>query len=463
MAFEKTLPKKSENVSEWYNAIILQAELAEYGPAKGTMIIRPYGYAIWEEIQKNLDADFKKRGVENAYFPLFIPESMINKEKHHIEGFSPELAVVTIGGGEELTEKLIVRPTSETIIGTSFSRWVKSWRDLPMILNQWANVVRWEKRTYLFMRTTEFLWQEGHTAHATHEDAVDTEVWAMNAYESLFRNFFALPGYRGIKSRGETFAGAEETISYETLMPEGKALQSATSHDLGQNFAKVFDITFQNKKREKEFVWQTSWGLSTRTIGALILAHGDDKGLRLPPKLAPFQVVIIPVRLDDDIIKECVFLKEKLVLAGIRVKFDDKDETLGFKINKWEMKGAPLRLEVGKRELESGTFKSVRRDNGKENSINKKSLVKDTKKILDDIQDNMFEEAEKFLKENTYKVNNFNDFKKIMETTRGFLEVSWCENSDCEEKIKQETKATTRCKIEGNNSGECIYCGKPSK
>jgi prolyl-tRNA synthetase len=337
-----------------------------------------------------------------------------------------------------------------------------------MILNQWANVVRWEKRTYMFMRTTEFLWQEGHTAHASHEDARDTEIWAMDAYESLFKNFIALPGYRGPKSRGETFAGAIETISYETLMPGGKALQGCTSHDLGQNFAKAFDIRFQNKKGEKEFAWQTSWGLTTRTIGALVLAHGDDNGLRLPPKLAPFQVVIIPVKLDDNIVKECLTLKETLQAEGIRVKFDDKDETLGFKINKWEMKGAPLRIEVGQKELESGEFKSVRRDNGEKISIHKTKIATEVKKILDEIQNNMFKEAEKFLKDNTREVDNYDDFKKIMENERGFLKVSWCEDSECEEKIKSETKATPRCKIEGlpaqagEFKGKCVCCGRPS-
>lgn len=464
MAFNKNVPKKSDGVSEWYNAIVQEAELAEYGPAKGTMIFRPYGFAIWEEIQKNLDADFKAHGVENAYFPMFIPESMLNKEKSHIEGFSPELAVVTIGGGEELKEKLIVRPTSETIIGASFSKWIKSWRDLPMMLNQWVNVVRWEKRTYMFMRTTEFLWQEGHTAHASHEDAVATQLWAMDTYEKTFKELFALPGYRGYKSDKERFAGAESTLTYEAMMPEGKALQSCTSHDLAQNFGKVFDIKFQNKNGENEFVWQTSWGLSTRSIGGLILAHGDDKGLRLPPRLAPIQVVLLPVRIEEPILKAVEDFKKLLVAAGVRVKIDDRDETIGFKINKWEVKGVPLRIEVGARELEAGFLKVVRRDTGEADQVAIGDLVPSVQTMLQKIQENLYAEAEQFLIASTHEVSDYEQFKKIMDGEKGFIKAFWCGDVECEENIKKETTATTRCRVEQPSgvrvTGKCVYCGK---
>ncbi|MBP9763061.1 proline--tRNA ligase, partial [Patescibacteria group bacterium] len=322
MAFQKQLPKKSEDVSAWYNALVLQAELADYGPAKGTMIFRPYGYAIWELIQRELDKQIKRKGVENAYFPLFIPENLLHKEKQHVEGFSPELAVVTIGGGETLQEPLIVRPTSETIMYDTFSRWVQSWRDLPLQINQWNNVVRWEKRTYLFLRTTEFLWQEGHTAHATHEESLAMVNWAMDTYTKLYRDFFALPGYVGRKSESEKFAGADMTLTYEMMMPGGKALQSCTSHDLGQNFSKSFEIQFQAKDSSKQYAWQTSWGLSTRSMGGLIMAHGDDKGLRLPPKLAPIQVIILPVKAEEAINAACQSIADRLNEAGYRVKVD---------------------------------------------------------------------------------------------------------------------------------------------
>ena len=463
MAFHNSLPKKSENLSDWYNAVILQTELAEYGPAKGTMIFRPYGYAIWEEIQKNLDLRFKAYGVENAYFPLFIPESLINKEKHHLEGFSPELAVVTIGGGEELSEKLIVRPTSETIIGSSLSKWIKSWRDLPVLLNQWSSAVRWEKRTYLFMRSTEFLWQEGHTAHATHEDAIATQNWAMDTYKEMFEKFFALPGYIGKKSPSETFAGANNSITYETLMPEGKVLQSCTSHDLGQNFAEAFDIGFQNKNEKRELVWQTSWGLSTRSMGALILAHGDDKGLRLPPKLAPIQVIVIPVKIEDDLLNASKALVEKLAALNIRAKVDIREETIGFKINKWEVKGVPFRIEVGKRELESGVLKGVRRDTGEEIAIDLEMSGEKIKEILESIQDKMLEEARNFLRDNTHEVSDYKEFQEIMRTKKGFIKAFWCGDSKCESSIKEETTASTRCKSDSQGEeGLCIYCNNPA-
>ena len=464
MAYNNTLPKKSENVSDWYNAIVVQAELAEYGPAKGTMIFRPYGYAIWEAIQKELDARIKDKGVDNVYFPMFIPESLLNKEAEHIEGFAPELAVVTIGGGEELNERLIVRPTSETIICSSFSKWVTSWRDLPMCVNQWANVVRWEKRTYMFLRTTEFLWQEGHTIHASHAEATEMQEWAMGMYKQIFREHMALPGIVGRKSESEKFAGADMTLTYEILMPDGKALQSCTSHDLGQNFAKSFDIAYSSKEGTREFVWQTSWGLSTRVIGGLVLGHGDDQGLRLPPKMAPVQVVIIPVRAEDDILAYCEKLAAELKVLGVRAKVDARDESIGFRINKWEMKGVPVRLEIGRKEIEAGTVTVGRRDTGVKESLPADGISETLVKLLDEIQAGMLAESEKFLADNTHSVETYDEFKAIMAGPRGFIKAMWCEDADCEAAIKNETKATTRCLESGTpkEEGTCVRCGKPA-
>jgi len=460
---KRDLPKKSENLSEWYNKIILLAELADYGPAKGTMIYRPYGFAIWELIQKEMDILIKERGVQNAYFPLFIPESLLKKEKDHIEGFSPELAVVTIGGGEELSEKLVVRPTSETIMYEAYSRWIHSWRDLPLMINQWNNVVRWEKRTYLFLRTTEFLWQEGHTAHATHDEARETVSWAIHMYEDVYKNLFALPGYVGRKSESEKFAGADVTLSFELLMPEGRALQSCTAHDLGQNFSKTFGINFLNREGVSEHVWQTSWGLSTRSIGGLIMAHGDDAGLRLPPRLAPIQVIILPVRIEDEIMDYCTSLREGLKKTGVRAEVDHlENETFGFKINKWELKGVPLRVEIGRKEMEEQEVTLVRRDTRDKTKISKEQLEVEVSNLLDKIHEQLYKEAEMFLKENTRLVDSYDDFKASLLEHRGFLSAFWCEQKECEQSIKTETKATTRClPIENKaESGVCVYCRK---
>jgi prolyl-tRNA synthetase len=460
MAFDKQLPKRSEDISGWYNALMLQAELAEYGPAKGTMIFRPYGYAIWELAQAKLDKLFKEYGVENAYFPLFIPESLLNKEKSHIEGFSPELAVVTIGGGEELAEKLVVRPTSETIMYDTYSKWVKSWRDLPILINQWNNVVRWEKRTYMFLRTTEFLWQEGHTAHATHDEAIATQKWAMDTYAKVFREAYALPGYIGNKSKTETFAGATSTMTYESLMPGGKALQSATSHDLGQNFAKAFDIKFQSKLDKTEYAWQTSWGLSTRSLGGLFMVHGDDKGLRLPPELAPFQVIILPIRADEQLNEFVDKIKQQLSGTGVRVKIDDRDgESLGYRINKWELRGAPIRLEIGAKEMTTGQVKIVRRDNGEATIVAIDKLADFVRDTLASIQENLYEQAVQALAEHTHSSDNYADFKQQMDTTKGFIAAHWCGSEMCEASIKAETTATTRCSTGSGSTGKCIYCG----
>ena len=462
---KKHIPKKSDNISNWYNAVVLQAELADYGPAKGTMIIRPYGYTIWELVQKALDEKIKARGVVNAYFPLFIPESFLKKEKEHIKGFAPEIAVVTIGGGKELEEKLIVRPTSETIMYDAYSRWISSWRDLPMLINQWNNVVRWEKRTYMFLRTTEFLWQEGHTAHATHEEAWETVLWAINTYEEVYRDYFAIAGYKGIKSEAEKFAGAGSTISFELLMPDGRALQGCTSHDLGQNFAKVFNIKFQDKDETTKHVWQTSWGFSTRSIGSLILAHGDDNGLRLPPKIAPFQVVVIPVGQRLSVLEKCQVLVSQLQKSDIRVILDNgEDESLGFKINKWELRGVPVRIELGDKEAAENALTLARRDNGEKLRISADDAVNSIKIALDDIQQKMFEQSLKFLQEHTFVVNDYEEFKRVMATSRGFIKAHWCGSPECENRIKEETKATTRCRLldEKKEAGKCVYCGAPS-
>ena len=463
---KRDLPKRSENLSEWYNRIILLAELADYGPAKGTMIFRPYGFAIWELVQKELDARIKEHGVANAYFPLFIPESLLKKEEAHVEGFSPELAVVTIGGGEELKEKLVVRPTSETIMYEAYARWIHSWRDLPLMINQWNNVVRWEKRTYLFLRTTEFLWQEGHTAHATHEDAWNTVTWAIETYAKVYRELFALPGYIGMKSESEKFAGADRTLTYESLMPEGKALQSCTSHDLGQNFSKTFGISFQNKDGVSENVWQTSWGFSTRSIGGLIMAHGDDAGLRLPPRIAPVQVIVLPVREDQGITDLAAEVERTLKDAGVRAATDGADrDSIGSRINTWELRGVPLRAEIGAKEVEAKSVTLVRRDTREKISIPVGELAKRVPEILEAIQKDLYDQAEAFLKENTRTVENYTEFKEVLAEKHGFLSAFWCEKESCERAIKEETKATTRCLPldQKEEQGTCVYCSEPAK
>jgi len=468
--FEKReITKKSVNFSRWYTDVILKAELADYAPVKGCMVIRPYGYAIWENIQRGLDQEIKKADVENAYFPLFIPESFLNKEKKHVEGFSPELALVTIGGGKELKEKLAIRPTSETIIYKMFSKWISSWRDLPLKINQWGNVVRWEKRTYLFLRTTEFLWQEGHTAHASHQEAKEEAGRALKMYQSFYEDVLAMPGIVGKKSKAEKFPGADDTFSFEVLMPDGKALQGCTSHDLGQNFSKPFEITFQDKGGKNQNVWQTCWGLSTRTIGGLIMMHGDDNGLVLPPKIAPIQAVIIPIYKDkkEKVLSKAKKIKEKLEENEIRVKLDD-DEThsLGYKINEWELKGVPLRLEIGEKEIMERKIKVVKRQGLEPRAIYfmENKLEDKLNYLLEEIQTYLYNHAERFLQDNTYQPNSFDEFKEIAKSKKGFIKAFWCESEDCEQKIKQETKASTRCLPLDvkREKGKCVYCGKPA-
>lgn len=462
---KKEIVKKSQDFAGWYTEVVLKAELADYAPVKGCMVIRPYGYALWENIQKALDDLIKAAGVKNAYFPLFVPESFLKKEKEHVEGFSPQLAVVTIGGGEELKEKLVVRPTSETIMYYMYAKWIKSWRDLPLLINQWCNVIRWEKRTYLFLRTTEFLWQEGHTCHASHKEAIEEAHRALSMYAEVYQKWLALPGYLGKKSASEKFPGAVETLTYEMLMSDGKALQGCTSHDLGQNFAKPFGIQFQDKDSQRHYVWQTSWGLSTRSVGALIMVHGDDNGLVLPPLLAPIQVVIIPIfgKMDSKVLKLCQELKDKI---KDRVEiWDDKEQTFGWKKNEAELKGIPLTISVGVKELAERKVVLCRRDNNRKEEVSFTDLAQKVEEVLGKIQNDLYRKAQKYLKENTREAVDFSEFKKIMQTKRGFIKAFWCENLDCEAKIKEETKASTRLLLleAKEEKGKCVYCGKPAK
>ncbi len=462
MSDKRLLPKKTDDISEWYTSVIQLADLADYGPVRGTMIMKPYGYALWEAIRAALDPKIKAHGVGNAYFPIFIPMSFLEKEKNHVEGFAPELAVVTHGGGEKLEESLAVRPTSETIMYNSYAKWIQSWRDLPLAMNQWNNVVRWEKRTTPFLRTSEFLWQEGHTAHETHDEAVAMQDWAMATYQEIYREYLAIDGYVGFKSTSERFAGANTTLTFEALMPSGKALQSCTSHDLGQNFSKTFDISFQGRNGETEFAWQTSWGLSTRSIGGLILAHGDDSGLILPPKIAPTQVVLVPAKIQDDVVQYAERLQQALEAAGIRALIDTRDdETFGFKLNKWEVKGVPIILKLGPKEVERGVTLIKRRDTGGEAELPIEESVIYITNLLDGIQAHLLELSKQHTRENTRVATNYDDFKRIMQEHKGFIKVHWNDNPEIEANIKQETTATSRCRLIGEDApGIDFYTGK---
>lgn len=465
MSDKKLLPSKSEQPSEWYTTVIRLADLADYGPAKGTMIIKPYGYALWEMVQSAMNPEIKAHGVGNAYFPLLIPMSLIEKEASHVEGFAPELAVVTHGGGEELEEPLVVRPTSETVMYNSYAKWIQSWRDLPLMMNQWNNVVRWEKRTTPFLRTSEFLWQEGHTAHATHQEAINTQKWAMEMYASIYRDWFAMEGYVGNKSTAERFAGAAETLTFESLMPSGKALQACTSHDLGQNFSKPFGITFQTQDGNDENVWQTSWGFSTRSIGGLILAHGDNSGLILPPKMAPTQVVIVPVRTEDSIIGYCHDLKRQLSDEGIRVEVDERDdERFGFKLNKWEVKGVPIIFKIGNKEADEQRVTAQSRFKSEQREFSQDELGRNVQDWLSDIQKGMLRASKDYLAENTREAKNYDEFKQILSEHKGFIKVFWNDDPAVEERIKAETKASSRCQpIEWEEgSGTDFVTGEPA-
>ncbi|HYD35673.1 MAG TPA: proline--tRNA ligase [Vitreimonas sp.] len=466
---KQQLTPKSQDMSKWYTQVIQQAKLADYSPVKGCMVMRPSGYGIWENIQKTLDPMLKELGVENAYFPLFIPMSFLSREADHVEGFAPELAVVTHGGGEELEEKLVVRPTSETIMYEMYSKWVQSHRDLPLNLNQWNNVVRWEKRTYFFLRTTEFLWQEAHTAHATHEEEFEMVLNALEKYRTLVEDNLAIPVVKGRKSTAEKFAGADLTTTIEAMMPDGKALQAGTSHDLGQNFSKkeAFNISFLNAEGKTDYAWQTSYGLSTRVIGALIMTHGDDDGLVIPPRIAPTQVMIVPAQSTPELLGEAVKIQKQLKAQNIRAKVDtDIEHSMGWKLNDAEIQGIPVTLIVGQRELDEGSLTANIRYSKQKQKINLQTVTKDLDALLETIQTEMFAQAQKRTQALTTEVNSFDEFKNVMETKRGFLKALWCEDAVCEKAIKEETKASTRClpfiDDKGNvkeETGVCVKCG----
>ena len=451
---EKITPM-SEDFNEWYTDIIQQAQLADYSPVKGTMVIRPYGYSLWEGVQAYLDKKFKETGHENAYFPLFIPNSFIKKEAEHVEGFSPELATVTHAGGKELEEPLVVRPTSETIINHMFARWIKSHRDLPMLINQWANVVRWEMRTRLFLRTSEFLWQEGHTAHKTQEEATSEALQMLDIYAEFAENAAAVSVVKGIKSANERFAGATTTYSIEAMMKDMKALQAGTSHELGQNFSKAFEIQYSDENNELQHPFQTSWGVSTRLIGMIIMAHGDDKGLQLPPNLAPTQSVLIPIIPNEDsksVVLETVNNLHEELRNDYRIKIDDRDNiSPGFKFNEWELKGVPLRIEIGPKDIENNSVVFSRRDgvNGK-SSISIDDVSQKLKENLDDIQSNLLETSKNFRKENTIHVDSKAELIDTLNSTPGFVTCYWDENTSDEIEIKDLTKATLRCYLLDN-------------
>ncbi len=464
------LPTRSENYAEWYTQVILRAELADYSPVRGCMVIRPYGYALWENIRNALDRRFKETGHVNAYFPLFIPMSFIEKEKQHVEGFAPELAVVTHGGGKELEEPLVVRPTSETIIGYMYAKWIRSYRDLPVLINQWANVVRWEMRTRLFLRTMEFLWQEGHTAHATAEEAEEEARRMLDVYADFLENEAAIPVIKGQKSEIEKFAGAVRSYTVEAMMGNKWALQAGTSHNLGQNFAKAFNIRYLDRNNQLQYVWTTSWGMSTRVVGAIVMVHGDDQGLRLPPRLAPIQVVIVPIwRQDVDktrVVETAHRVAATLQEGGIRVHVDDREEhTPGFKFNEWELRGVPVRIEIGPRDLEADQVVLARRDMpGKEGrrTVPMAEVLSGVQVLLAEVHQSLFAQAKRFLEENTHEVSTYEEFKEVLATRGGFIRVFWAGSDEDEIRIKEETKATIRCYPfdHDGSEGTCFYTGK---
>lgn len=449
---EQSVTPQSEDFSKWYNEIVYRADLAAPSPVRGCIIIKPYGYEIWEGIKGGLDRRFKATGHQNAYFPLFIPESYIKREAQHVEGFSPELAVVTVAGGKELEEPLVVRPTSETVIGEAFSEWIQSYRDLPLLINQWANVVRWELRTRPFLRTTEFLWQEGHTAHGTEDEAEEETLQMLDVYADMAINDAAIPVIKGEKSRIERFAGALRTYTIEAMMKDKKALQSGTSHNLGQNFAKAFDIKYLDESNELKFCWTTSWGLSTRMVGAVVMTHGDDKGLRLPPKLAPYQVVIVPIYRKDEekspVMETVNRLANHLIDAGVRVHIDKREgQSPGFKFNDWEMRGVPVRMEIGPKDVEKNNAVLARRDVlGKEGKqfVSQDGIVETVQALLGDIQENMLKQATEFRDANIHDVKSYDELKKVIEDG-GWARAAWAGSDDDERRVKDETGATIRC------------------
>lgn len=479
----KDFANREEDYSKWYNDLVTKADLAEHSAVRGCMVIKPYGYAIWERMQAELDRMFKETGHVNAYFPLFIPKSFFSKEASHVEGFAKECAVVThyrlkngpdgsiiVDEDAKLEEELIVRPTSETIIWNTYKGWIQSYRDLPILVNQWANVVRWEMRTRLFLRTAEFLWQEGHTAHATADEAIEETRKMLDVYADFAEQWMAVPVIKGVKTPNERFAGALDTYCIEAMMQDGKALQAGTSHFLGQNFAKAFDVKFTGKDGKQDYVWATSWGVSTRLMGALIMAHSDDNGLVLPPKLAPTQVVIVPIYRSEEalaqISEKVNVIKKNLEKQGIRVKYDDRDtQRPGWKFNEYEFKGVPVRLAIGERDLQNGTVEVARRDTREKMSMSLEGIEDKVIGLLEEIQQNLFNKARDYRESNSFKVDSYDEFKKQLDGSGGFIYAHWDGTAETEQKIKEETKATIRC-IPLNNreeEGKCIYSGKPSK
>jgi len=469
---EKITPRATD-YSQWYIDIVTNAKLADYAPVKGCMVIRPRGYALWEMIQQGMDGLFKQTGHVNAYFPLLIPESFIHKEAEHVEGFSPELAVVTHAGGEKLEEPLVIRPTSETIIWSMYKKWIQSYRDLPLLINQWCNVVRWEKRTRLFLRTSEFLWQEGHTAHATAEEAEEETLRMLDVYRRFAEEYMAIPVLHGVKTDSEKFAGAVRTYCIEALMQDAKSLQAGTSHNLGQNFAKAFDVTYQTRNKTLEHVWSTSWGSSTRLIGAVIMTHADDKGLVLPPRIAPTEVVIVPIFKNDT--KDAVIdfarkLRDSLT-GTYRVHLDEDDQaTPGWKFSEYEMQGIPLRVEIGPRDMEKGQCVVVRRDTGEKIFLPVAEAGTRLRGLLDEIQKSLYARALEFRKAHTFHVDSYEQFKKLLDEPGGFIEAGWCGEGACEAKVKEETKATIRLiPLEGTTvstapkGSSCVVCGKTAR
>lgn len=463
--FVQEITAMEDDFAQWYTDVVKKAELIDYTSVKGCMAIKPAGYAIWENIQKELDARFKKTGVENCYMPMFIPESLLQMEKDHVEGFAPEVAWVTHGGLEPLQEKLCVRPTSETLFCDYYSKNIKSHRDLPQLLNQWCSVVRWEKTTRPFLRSREFLWQEGHTAHATASEAQERTEQMLNLYADFLEDFLAIPVVRGIKTDKEKFAGAKDTYTIEALMHDGKALQSGTSHNFGDGFAKAFNIQYSDKENKLQYVHQTSWGMTTRLIGAIIMVHGDNSGLKLPPRLAPTQLMIIPIAMHKEgVLDKANELKEALLAKGIRVKLDDSDKTSGFKFSECEMRGVPLRLEIGPKDIENNQCILVRRDTGEKIVSSLENIEKEVVSLLEEIQNDMFKRALEHRQAHTYEADTMEEFTEIVENKPGFVKALWCGDRECEDKIKELTQATSRCMpLNGQGKeGKCVCCSKPA-
>ncbi len=465
--FVQHIASRSEDFPQWYTDVILKTDMVDYSDVKGCMVIKPYGYGVWELIQQQMDAMFKATGHKNAYFPLFIPESLLLKEAEHVEGFAPEVAWVTQGGNEQLTERLAIRPTSETVIGSMYSRWIQSYRDLPVLMNQWCNVVRWEKSTRPFLRTSEFLWQEGHTAHAAFDEAQEETMRMLEVYRTFMENILAIPVICGQKSDKEKFAGARATYTLEAMMQDGKALQMGTSHNLGDNFARGYDITYLSKEGKLEYCFTTSWGTSTRMIGGMIMVHGDDRGLVMPPKVAPIQAVILPIAMHKEgVLEKAKELKSQLEAAGIRMELDASDNSAGWKFNQWEMKGVPLRIEVGPKDIEKGQVVVVRRDSLEKLFVPMDGLADSVRRLLDEVQQGMYDKALALRESKTVNAKTFEEFASGVQT--GFVRAMWCGERGCEDEIKAKTGATTRCEpFDQSHKDElgdvCVHCGKPAK